>query len=278
MPLAKNSAQTLIKIDPSRHIVYQMLGDIKDVLQIKIIQKETADWFLFKTEPFIDSLYNYAHLLSDNFTAADLNLIDDFFDCAAYRIKTPAAENITDILSAQGFKLKNTTYAMTAADLNSRDYDFILPAGLKIIHSDNFDNFDNPGGAAFSKNILNDIKSVFVDAYDYSAEDYDRKFGFLDQFKKNNQNKQIKSFVLYENDRPVSTGSYYAYDKFSIENIGTIKSARGRGYANLIMRALLQEAKELGYNEACLVASEAALAVYQKLGFEEIAKNNTYLK
>ena len=91
------------------------------------------------------------------------------------------------------------------------------------------------------------------------------------------KNKHIKVFVLYENDKPVSTGAYYAFDKFSIENIGTIKSARNRGYAHLIMQILLQEAKKLNYCEACLVASEAGSRVYKKVGFKILAKTNTYI-
>jgi len=271
MPIEK----ILIEIDPSRYTVYQMLDSIKDVLKIKPVQEKINNLYLFKTEPFVDSLYNFAHLLNENFTAADLNIIGEFFNGANYRFKTPDNENINNLLLENGFKLKNTSYAMTAADLNNQDYNYTLPSGVKIIRSG---CPDNSADAAISKNISNDIKSVFVDAYDYSEADYDRKFGFLNQFKLNNQNQHIKSFVLYENEEPVSTGSYYAYDKFSIENIGTVKGVRGRGYAALILKALLQEAKKLGYNEACLVSSEAALSVYQKLGFKASAKNNTYLK
>lgn len=53
--------ETLSEIDPSRYAVYQMLDYIKDVLKIKIIQEKTANLILIKTEPFIDSLYNYVY-------------------------------------------------------------------------------------------------------------------------------------------------------------------------------------------------------------------------
>jgi predicted GNAT family acetyltransferase len=50
---------------------------------------------------------------------------------------------------------------------------------------------------------------------------------------------------LYENEKPVATGAYYAFDTFSIENIGTLPEARGKGYAQIIVKKLLQEAKKL---------------------------------
>lgn len=257
--------ETLSEIDPSRYAVYQMLDYIKDVLEIKVIQEKTANLILFKTEPFIDSLYNYVHFINENFTSSDLKLIDNFFKGDSYRIKAPENVNINNILLANNFKLKNTSYVMAVDDLANKDFNYILPDNVKIICSD-------------VKNISEDIKAVFDDAYDYMSADYDRKFGFLNEFKSDNQDKHIKAYVLYEDEEPVSTGSYYAYDKFSIENIGTIKAARGHGYANLILSVLLQEAKKLGYQEACLVSSEAALSVYKKIGFEAGIKNNTYIK
>ena len=38
----------------------------------------------------------------------------------------------------------------------------------------------------------------------------------------------INVFVLYENNIAVATGAYYAFDKFSIENIGTRNESRGK--------------------------------------------------
>lgn len=274
MSLDNNSAKILTEIDPSRYTVYQMLDYIKDVLKIKPVQEKINDLILIKTEPFIDSLYNFVHVSNENFSENDLESIKQFFGDSGYRIKTLENENLNNLLLADGFKLKNTSYVMIVTDLNNRDYNYILPDNVRILSSDHSNYFDGSD----VKDISEDIKSVFVDAYDYLPADYDRKFGFLDQFKSDKNNKHIKSFVLYENGEPVSTGSYYAFDQFSIENIGTIKSARGQGYANLMLKILLTEAKKLGYNEACLVSSEAALAIYQKIGFAVGIKNKTYIK
>jgi predicted GNAT family acetyltransferase len=50
---------------------------------------------------------------------------------------------------------------------------------------------------------------------------------------------------VYENEVPVATGAYYAFDTLSIENIGTLPAARGKGYAQIIVKKLLQEARKL---------------------------------
>lgn len=257
------------RTDPSRYTVYQMLDYVKDALRIALVQKKTANLFLFKTEPFVDSLYNYVHVLSEKFTPADLAVSYDFFGGAIFRIKIPVAENSQassqDLLLANGFKFKREDYAMIAGDLSNKDHNYSCPANVKILRADD-------------KNILEQVKSIFAEAFDCSLSDYDRKLGFLDRIILADKDKHAKAFVLYENDQPVSTGAYYAFDKFSIENIGTIESARGRGYAGLIMRTLLREAQELGYSEACLAASSAGRPVYQKIGFEILAKTNIYIK
>jgi ribosomal protein S18 acetylase RimI-like enzyme len=253
------------KLDPSRYIVYQMIDSIRDILNIKIVQEEKDNLFLFKTEPFIDSLYNFAHILNEDFSANDLGAINAFFGDSAYRIKSLDSENINKLLLDNGFKLKNSSYGMVIDNLDERNFDYTLEDNIKIKYSD-------------TENILKDIKSVFVDAFDYVESDYDRKFGFLDKFRLNSDDNKINAYVIYENGEAVSTAAFYAYDKFSIENVGTIKSARGKGYAALMLKFILNEAKKLGYNEACLVSSEAALSVYKKLGFKEIIKNNTYTK
>lgn len=40
------------------------------------------------------------------------------------------------------------------------------------------------------------------------------------------EDTHINTFLLYEHEKPVATGSYYAFDTFSIENIGTIPESR----------------------------------------------------
>jgi len=148
--------------------------------------------------------------------------------------------------------------------LAGRDYDYSLPDNIKILTADN-------------QAVLEDVKSVFCESFKSSPENYNRKHGFLHQLMLDRGDKHIKSFVLYENNIPVSTGAYFAFANFSIENIGTKESARGKGYAGLIMKVLLREAERLKYSQACLVSSESGASVYKNLGFEILAKNDTYI-
>lgn len=254
----------LSKIDASRYTVYQALDYVKTSAGLELIQKKTNNLFLFKTRPFIDSLYNYAHVLSDKFDERDMISLKEFFGADKFRIKIPDNDNIKAILSAHGFKLKKADIIMAVKDLPGRNYDFSLPENIEILPADN-------------QVILGQAKLIFSEAFDCSPEDCRRKFGFLDKAMLDDEAHHLKTFVLYENGQPVSTGAYYAFDNFSLENIGTIRSARGRGYAGFIVRTLLQAAQKFNYAEACLSASESGARVYEKNGFEALLKTNTYI-
>lgn len=258
-------AKILSTTDPSRYVVYQMLDYIKSGEGFKLTQKNINGLFLSKTEPSIDSLYNHAHILGQDFSANDWRVICNFFGESPFRIKMSNNQVAESLLLAQGLALKNISIAMVLPDLNSGDFDYILPPEVKLQRVDNFQK-------------LAQIKLIFAEAFNCSVADYDRKFGFLDQIILDDDNKHAGAFIVYVNDQPVSTGAYYAFTKFSLENIGTIKSARGQGYAGLIVKALLQEAKRLHYEEACLVSLEPGVPVYHKLGFLDLSKYSTYIK
>ncbi len=257
--------KALLDVDPSRYTVYQLLDYVKDKVKIELIQKYEDNLFLFKTEPYLDSLYNYAHILDDKFRVEDLALIKDFFNGDAFRIKTLADKNSADILLNAGFTLRDSGYAMRVSGLKSLSVNYSLPEEAKI-------------EAVTTESSWDDFGIIFSEAFDKTTAEFDQKFGFLKKFVLDKQEKQLNFFLLYENGIPVSSGGYYAFDNFSIENIGTLKTARGHGYAGLMIKFLLQEAKKLGYDEACLVGSEMAVSIYQKAGFEILSKNNTFIK
>jgi GNAT superfamily N-acetyltransferase len=252
------------KIDPSRYTVYQTLDYVKRAAGLELTQKKTANLFLFKAQPFVDSLYNYAHVLGGKLTLKDLKTIKEFFGTDKFRIKIPENQDIADLLLTNGFKLKSTGYVMVAKKIKTRDYNYSLPENVKILPAD-------------SRKTLKQVKNIFAAAFNCSLADCEKKLGFLDEKILDREDRHLKSFILYENDQPVATGAYYAFDKFSIESIGTLESARGRGYAGLIMKHLLREAQRLGYNSACLSASEAGRSVYEKVGFESLLKTAAYI-
>ncbi len=252
--------KVFLNIDPSRRTTYQML----EYAGKKVIAQKTGDLLLLKTESFIDIRYNQAHSLNKNFSISDLETIKTFFGDEPFRLKLSGSESDDHILLANGFELKNRGFAMEIDSLDSFQDEFILPDNVKI-------------KAVESEGDLNIFKTIFAAAFDYQVADCERKFGFLEEFILNPEDKKIKFFLLYKNGQAVSSGGYFAFDNFSVENIGTIVSARGKGYAGLMVKFLLQEATKLGYSSACLTASLKGAAVYEKVGFKILSNTKTYI-
>jgi ribosomal protein S18 acetylase RimI-like enzyme len=255
----------LEKYDPSRYTVYQMMNYTKKVQKIELVQKFINGIYLFKTKPFVNELYNYAHILTDQISEKDLAKIKNFFGKDNFRIKIFENEKLKEFFLSHEFKFKDVGNIMVNENINGRNYDNSLNENLRI-------------SIVKDKSALSDYKLIFSEAFNCSLEDADKKFGFLDKIILDKNNYHINVFVLYENNIPVSTGAYYAFDNFSIENIGTKKAFRGKGYAHKIMNHLLKEAKKLNYNSACLVASEAGSKVYKDLGFKTLTKTNTFIR
>lgn len=254
----------LKEFDPSRYTVYQMLNYTKDIQNIELEQKCFNNIYLFKTKPFINSLYNYAHIMKENLSENEIIKIRKFFGDKSFRIKIKESEKLEKTLTSNEFTFKDVGDIMVNKNINKEENNSSLERDVKILLVNN-------------KKTLNDYKSIFSEAFNCSIKDTNKKFGFLDKIILDPKNNHIKTFVLYENNIPVSTGAYYAFDNFSIENIGTKKEFRGKGYAYNIMWHLLKEAQKLKYNSACLVASEAGSRVYQKVGFKILTKTNTFV-
>jgi predicted GNAT family acetyltransferase len=252
---------TLVNFDPSRYVVHQMLDYSKKLHHSKIIRKTSKGICLFRTEPFIDELYNYAYIIKPHLSKKDLIIIKKFFRNQTYNIKI--SEKNKKCLLSYGMKFKYIGYNMIADNINKLLPE-TRPKSIRILEVNN-------------KKSLNDYKIIFSEAFECTLSETNNKFGFLDKIIINKNNRHIKTFVLYEDKIPVCTGSYYAFQKFSIENIGTRKKFRGKGYAYLIMCKLLKEAKKLKYTQACLTASESGSKVYAKVGFQTINTTDTFI-
>jgi ribosomal-protein-alanine N-acetyltransferase len=142
-------------------------------------------------------------------------------------------------------------------------------------------SFDLPDNVVMSpvNNLitLQHYKEIFSTAFQKTLEQTEQKFWFYDTILINPEDSHINAFVLYEDGKPVAIGAYYAFDTFSVENIGTLPEARGKGYAQIIVKKLLQEAKKLWYTQAALVASEMGAPVYTKLGFTTLHETTTFI-
>ncbi len=251
-------------LDPSRYTVYQMIEYMQERMGIQITQLHTEHLFLFKTEPFVNALYNYAHILTESISSDDLDSIRDFFGSDLYRIKCgDESDSLRKMLIAAWYMFKDTGYIMVAENIQDNNYSFVMPDYLHLEQIKDQDGIDA-------------YLSIAAQAFGNTLESTREKLGFLDSVVIDPNNHHINAYILYENDVPVSTGSYYAFDMFSIENIATLPTYRGKGYAGIIMNRLMQDAQRLGYEQACLVASELGSHVYQKVWFETRMKTVTF--
>lgn len=257
--------QKIIEKDPSRAVVYEMMEYIKKDSGLILNYQETDNLFLFKTVPYANNLYNYAHVFGDKLREEDWKIIEQFFAGESFRVKMLEDKTSEELLMSKGLKYKSCDCSMETADISQIDFNLNLPKDCKIVLS------SEPGA-------LQDMKNIFCDAFNHVLKDYDDKFGFFDHLMLDNNKPKINGFVLYKNGRAVSSGTYYAFSNFSLENIGTLESERGQGYGKIIITYLLNRAKELNYKKACLVSYFGALEVYKKLGFKENTKEVTYIK
>ena len=76
--------------------------------------------------------------------------------------------------------------------------------------------------------------------------------------------------VVYDNDKPVSTGRVMITDHdmdYIIGRVATLKSHRGQGLASGIMEALVEACVQMGGNRQILSSQLTAKSFYEKLGF-----------
>ena len=251
-------SQRLSFMDPSRYTVYKMLEYTSSVHGIDLVTDARDGIFLIKTDPFVDSLYNYAHVLGKRLPKTFFESVESFFNGSPFKVKIVENDSMKDTLLSNGFRLKKKSlgYIMVAKDVKELEM-LPLPSGAEL-------------KKVTDRKMLDDYKKIFSEAFECSVGATNTKFGFLDKIILDNEDDHVNTFVIYEEGVPVSTGSYYAFGKFSVENIGTVNDARGKKYAYRIMQVLMGEASRLGYNEACLVASEAGSGTYKRVGFENI--------
>ena len=72
-------------------------------------------------------------------------------------------------------------------------------------------------------------------------------------------------FVLYENGKALAT--LRLLDNV-LQRMAVLAEARGKGYANILLQAVIDFAKSAGISELMLHAQLSALGLYDKFGFE----------
>jgi ribosomal protein S18 acetylase RimI-like enzyme len=74
--------------------------------------------------------------------------------------------------------------------------------------------------------------------------------------------------VVYQNEKPVGTGTLVSNDKIGgIYNIATLSEYQKKGCGNAMMRHLMNRAQELDLKVVVLLSSAAGFKLYSDLGF-----------
>ena len=94
---------------------------------------------------------------------------------------------------------------------------------------------------------------------------YAESFAFAAEIR-----KDLKLFIGYENNIPVSTASLFLTDVAGIYDISTCPDRRSKGFGSAMFNVALQAARSLGYETGVLQASPAGLNIYQRAGFKKL--------
>lgn len=86
-----------------------------------------------------------------------------------------------------------------------------------------------------------------------------------------NKNNKILLLLFYQDGQAVSTIEMFPTDQNTVGLYGfaTLKAVRGKGIGSAVMTFALNKAKELGYSQAILQASDDGIRIYKQLGFKE---------
>lgn len=87
----------------------------------------------------------------------------------------------------------------------------------------------------------------------------------------------LHHFSVYQQSKPIASMTLSVHDTVArVDDVGTLPQFQGKGYATCLMSYALLEARKLGATDCFLESSDSGLAIYQKLGFKKLFKNNIY--
>jgi ribosomal protein S18 acetylase RimI-like enzyme len=90
---------------------------------------------------------------------------------------------------------------------------------------------------------------------------------------------RFRFFLARAAGLPTATSLWFPADDAAVlDEIATVPEQRRRGMATAVTHAALADARVAGYRTAVLVASEAGVPVYRRLGFESYGRRTIYLQ
>lgn len=82
--------------------------------------------------------------------------------------------------------------------------------------------------------------------------------------------KDAKNMILIVNNKPIGTSRLIVIEnKMYIGRVAVLKEYRKKGYATHMINFLLNDAKNLGYNEVFIHAQTYVKNFYEKIGFKQ---------
>lgn len=104
--------------------------------------------------------------------------------------------------------------------------------------------------------------------------------GLPEVFVKNEEDDEAIFAVAYEETSdektPVGTARLLFMNEFKIGRLCVLPEYRGKGYADFLVRMLLDKAFQMGASEVYVDARLSAVGFYKKIGFEECGEIKNY--
>lgn len=105
-------------------------------------------------------------------------------------------------------------------------------------------------------------------AFDIRKQVFVNEQNVPEEIEIDGSDEYAKNMILTLDNKPIGTGRLIVIDnKMYIGRVAILKEYRKKGYATHLIKFLLNEAKNMGYNEIFIHAQSYAKDFYQKIGF-----------
>ena len=238
-----------------KHLAIDEISDDNSYIFLTGLQSPLINLLLFRKQNIKD--INLIIDIATKFFAKHnnipwgINIIDDEY-----------LQNINNILLEKGFKNICQQYEM---DTNIEQINTSNLSDTNIIEVSDAD-------------MLDDWVIPIASAFEAAAQDSKL---YLDLSKKafNNDSNRLKHFILYENDKPISSATLCFFNKVArLDNVATLKEKHGLGYGKKIVQYCTNKSKLAGSNRMVFESSQQGIKLYKKLGFLETGKSYIYSK
>lgn len=88
--------------------------------------------------------------------------------------------------------------------------------------------------------------------------------------------ENLKLFIGYVRDRPVSTAAVFVTDVVGIYDVSTHPAMRKKGFGSAMFYRALKFAQDNGHQKIVLQASEDGLGIYKRFGFKALCEFNVW--